>query len=118
MKHRVKYWSIARQRLGKHIPAEAYVRNNRSSIAMQRISKQAYLPIERLCFLRRPYRGVIKETKNVVWGSCLEFGRVLEMEAEGDWEEMRRNELDCAKKTSSVIGRYSEMVISPLPGYD
>jgi hypothetical protein len=32
---------IARQRLGKHIPAEANARNNREYIARQRISKQA-----------------------------------------------------------------------------
>jgi hypothetical protein len=51
---------IARQRLGKHIPAEAYARNNRTSIARQRISKQAFSTIERLCFLRGPCRGVIK----------------------------------------------------------
>jgi hypothetical protein len=30
---------IARQRLGKHIPAEAYAHNNKASIARQRISK-------------------------------------------------------------------------------
>jgi TolB-like protein len=29
---------IARQRLGKHIPAEAYARNNRTSSAKQQIS--------------------------------------------------------------------------------
>jgi hypothetical protein len=36
--------------------------------------------------------------------SCYrELGRVLEMAVEGDEEEMARNELDCAKKTSCVI---------------
>jgi hypothetical protein len=35
----VTYIPIARQRLGKHIPSEAYVRNNRTSNARQRISK-------------------------------------------------------------------------------
>jgi hypothetical protein len=34
----VTYGSIARQRLGKHIPAEAYVRNSRTSIARQQVS--------------------------------------------------------------------------------
>jgi hypothetical protein len=33
----------------------------------------------------------------------LELGRVLEMAVEGDWEEMARKELDCAKKTSCMI---------------
>jgi hypothetical protein len=37
---------IARQRLGKHIPAEENARNNRTSIARQRISKNASLTIE------------------------------------------------------------------------
>jgi hypothetical protein len=38
----VAYILIARQRLGKHIPAEAYVRNNRMSITRQRISKEVF----------------------------------------------------------------------------
>jgi hypothetical protein len=37
----VTYRPIARQRLGKHIPAGANTRNNRTSIARQRISKHA-----------------------------------------------------------------------------
>jgi hypothetical protein len=37
---------IARQRLGKHIPAQAYARNNRTLIARQRISKHASLTRE------------------------------------------------------------------------
>jgi hypothetical protein len=40
------YTPIARQRLGKHIPAQVYVRNNRTSIARQRVSKHASLTIE------------------------------------------------------------------------
>jgi hypothetical protein len=59
---------IARQRLGKHIPAEVYSRNNRMTIARQRISKQAFSTIERPCFLRRPYRGVIKGRKKELSG--------------------------------------------------
>jgi hypothetical protein len=35
----VTYRSIARQRIGKHIPAGANVRNNRTPIARQQISK-------------------------------------------------------------------------------
>jgi hypothetical protein len=60
IKYIVTYILIARQRLGKHIPAEAYASNNRTSIARQRISKQAFSTIERLRFLRCPCRGVIK----------------------------------------------------------
>jgi hypothetical protein len=37
---------IARQRLGEHIPEEANIRNNRTFIARQRISKHASLTIE------------------------------------------------------------------------
>jgi hypothetical protein len=54
----VTYRPIARQRPGKHIPAEAYARSNRASIAKQLISKQIST-IKRLCFLRGPSRGVI-----------------------------------------------------------
>jgi hypothetical protein len=38
---RVTYRPIDKQRLGKHIPAEANARHNRTSIARQRISKHA-----------------------------------------------------------------------------
>jgi hypothetical protein len=51
---------IARQRLGKHIPVEAYARNNSTSIAKQRVSKQAFSTIEGQCFLRGPCRWVIR----------------------------------------------------------
>jgi hypothetical protein len=34
---------------------------DRASIAIQRISKQAFSTIERLCFLRGPYKVVIKK---------------------------------------------------------
>jgi hypothetical protein len=39
--HIVTYKPIARQRFGKHIPAGAKARNNRTYIVRQRISKQA-----------------------------------------------------------------------------
>jgi hypothetical protein len=42
----VLYIHSARQRLGKHIPAEANARNNKTSIAGQRLSKHASLTIE------------------------------------------------------------------------
>jgi exoribonuclease II len=38
--------SIARQPLGKHIPAQAYARNNRTLIARPRISKHTSLTIQ------------------------------------------------------------------------
>jgi hypothetical protein len=39
------YWLIARQRLGKHIHAQAYANNNMASIARQRVIKQAFSTI-------------------------------------------------------------------------
>jgi hypothetical protein len=41
LKYIVTYRSIARQRLGKHIPVGANGRNNEASIARQRIRKHA-----------------------------------------------------------------------------
>jgi hypothetical protein len=40
------YVLIARQRLSKHIPVEANARNNKTSIAVHRISKHASLATE------------------------------------------------------------------------
>jgi hypothetical protein len=107
------------QLLGKHIPAEAYARKNNTSIARQRISKQAFSRIETLCFLRGPCRGVIKgRRKSFESCFCQELGRVLEMAVQGDWEQMAKKELDCAKKTSHMIWSDSETVINLLPGHD
>jgi hypothetical protein len=53
--------SIATQWLGKHIAVEMYARNNGTSIARKRISKQAFLTIEMLCFMRGLCRVIIKE---------------------------------------------------------
>jgi hypothetical protein len=64
----VMYRPIARQRLDKHIPAEAYARKNRRSIGRQRFSKQVFSTIEGLHFLHGPYRGVIKgQRKSFEW---------------------------------------------------
>jgi hypothetical protein len=57
--YNVMYRSVARQRLSKHIPGETYTRN-RTSIARQLISKEAFSTIERLCFLHGPCRDVTK----------------------------------------------------------
>jgi hypothetical protein len=79
----VTYRLIGRQRLDKHIPAEANTRNNTTSIARQQISKQAST-IESLFSawsVPRCYKG----TKEVVLVSCYrELGRVLEMTVQGD----------------------------------
>jgi hypothetical protein len=86
--HNVMYRLIARQRLGKYIPAEAYAPDSRSSIARQRIRKQAST-IERLCFLRGLCLGVIKGQRRSFESVVVELvvkkmGRILEMAVECD----------------------------------
>jgi hypothetical protein len=60
--HIVTYSSIASQRLGKHIPAQAYARNNRSSIASQRLGKhipaQAYARNNRSSIAKQAFSTV------------------------------------------------------------
>jgi hypothetical protein len=56
----VTHRPIVRQRPGKHIPAQAYARNKKTSIARQRISKQAFSAIE-AAFLRGPCKVVIQK---------------------------------------------------------
>jgi hypothetical protein len=131
----VTYRSIARQRLGKHIPAEANVRNNRTSIIRQWISKGASLTIEAVSSgwsMQSGYKEALSWGESVaarssqgatedefIWVRCFRgLGPVLELAAGGDSEEMARKELDCDKKTSFVIWSDSESVINPLPGYD
>jgi hypothetical protein len=58
--HIVRYRTIPSQRLGKHIPAQAYARKNRTSIDRQWICKQSFSTIERICFVRGRCRRVIK----------------------------------------------------------
>jgi hypothetical protein len=70
----VAYRPLAMQRLGKD------ARKNRTSIARQRISKQALSTIERLRFLRGPCRGIIKRQRKsfelVVVENWVEFWRL------------------------------------------
>jgi hypothetical protein len=68
----VAYRPIARQRLGKHIPAGASARN-RTSTARHRSCKHSFPTIERLYFLRCPCKVVIKKSSEA--GSSNE-GRV------------------------------------------
>jgi hypothetical protein len=46
----VRAMTIARQRVAKHIPAEASKRNSRTSIARQRRGKHAFVTIEEAVF--------------------------------------------------------------------
>jgi hypothetical protein len=59
----VTYRPIARQRLAKHILAGVNARNNRTSIARQRIIKQAFSTKKRLCFMRGPGQGIMKRQR-------------------------------------------------------
>jgi hypothetical protein len=111
------YRPIARQRLGKHIPSGANTRNNRTSIARQPISKQAFSTTERLFFLHDPCRDVIKGQRRsfeLVVKNWVEFWRWQSKVIEKKWQERNWT----AKKTSCVILSDSEAVINPLPGYD
>jgi hypothetical protein len=82
----VTYIPIARQRLDKHIPAETYAQNNRTSIARQRNNKEAFSTIRRLCFRRDPCRAVIK-------GQRRSFELVVE-----NWVEFWRWQLKVIEK--------------------
>jgi hypothetical protein len=101
---------IARQRVGEHIPAGAYERNNRTSIARQRISKQAWT-IEGLCFLRSPWRGVIKgQRMSFEWAAVekwVEFWRWQSEMVEKKWQDMKRYDTGIPNKENEIIwGNY------------
>jgi hypothetical protein len=51
--------AIARQRVAKHIPAEAKARNNRTSIGRQRRGKHAFATIEEAAFSMDPPQDYI-----------------------------------------------------------
>jgi hypothetical protein len=99
--------SIARQRLGKHIPEEANARNNRTSIARLRINKHAFLTREAVSSAC-PCKVVIKkgsvgksqlseaervQLKKSSFESCccrewVEFWRWHSKKIENKWQEM------------------------------
>jgi hypothetical protein len=65
---------IARQRLDKHIHAEANGRNNRTSIAKQRISKHASLTIQTVfCVVRERWLYRRVQVKRVSCQKLREF---------------------------------------------
>jgi hypothetical protein len=81
----VMYRPIARQRLGKHIPAGANARNSRTQLLGNgSINTTKTIPDHiRQCFPWGPPRGYItRSSKGVV--SCRELGRVLAMAVAGD----------------------------------
>jgi hypothetical protein len=81
---------IASQRLGKHIPAEANARNNKTSTATQGISKHSSLTIEVVFSVWSVQSGYKEEYRS--WqeqhriSSCQELVRVLELAA-AEWQE-------------------------------
>jgi hypothetical protein len=116
----VTYGSIARQRLGKHIPAGAKARNNTTSITTQRINKHASSSIEAV-FSGWPVQSV--QQHRVKFGISFrqklrELSRNGSSSGDGILRrQMARKEFDCDKKTC-VIRIFSGTVINPLPGYD
>jgi hypothetical protein len=71
--HIMKYGPIARQRLGKQIPARAYLRNRLASVAGQRVSKQAFSLIEAVFSAWSVQSGYIE-----VFGSIEQYRIVVE----------------------------------------
>jgi hypothetical protein len=123
----VTYTAIARQRLGKHIPAQANARNYRISIAKQRISKQASLTVEAMFsawFVRNGYE------EEFSWEELVEFrdanlpgyelgSREIDLSRVfgiGSCRIMARKKIGCEKKTPCLLKW--QTVINPLPGYD
>jgi hypothetical protein len=99
------YGLIVRQRLSKHITVEPYARNNRTSITRQLTTKQAFSTIDRLSFLRGPYRGVIN-------GQRRSFELVVR-----SWESSVEDEfiwVSCSRVESSPV----EFRDCSLPGYE
>jgi hypothetical protein len=66
------YRPVDRQRLGKHIPAEANARNSRTSFARQTISKHASLTIKDVLSLW-PVQSGYREVFGSIESSRVEF---------------------------------------------
>jgi hypothetical protein len=109
--------SIARQRLGKDIPARANARKNKTSIAIQRISKHSSLTTKAVFSVWSVQRGYKK-----VFGSTEQLlSRTWSSSGDGSPRRLRRN----GKK--GIILRKEDFICdlklqrdcnNPLPGYD
>jgi hypothetical protein len=109
--HIVMCTHIARQLLSKHTPMEANACNSRTSIARQQISKHASLKIQAV-FCVACAKWLQRSVQQHRVSCCQEFGRVLELAVQGDWEEMTRNKLCSERKTPCAIWRYRETGIT------
>jgi hypothetical protein len=139
MKTVVTYRPIARQRLGKHIPAQAYAHDNRTYIARQRRGIHVSSTIQTVFSVGSVPKGYKRHSQKTrpsssreVEKSKVEFrdaslpgyelvSRGIELSrvfGVGSCRIMARKELGGAKKTSRVLWSYSETVINPLPGCD
>jgi hypothetical protein len=74
LEHTVTCIPIARQRLGKHIPAETNKRNNRTSIARQWISKHASLRTEAVFSAWSVQSGYKEVFSCIKWSEESSFG--------------------------------------------
>jgi hypothetical protein len=108
MFHIVTCIPIARQRLGKDIPARANARKNMTSIARQRISKHASLTIE------AAVQSGYTEVFSIVDSEESSFGTSAIRDMISDLNWVGR----CRIKARQELGGYNETLISPLPGYD
>jgi hypothetical protein len=83
--------TIARQGLGKHILAQVYAHNNRTSIASQQTSKEAFSTREGLCFLLGlswVIKGQRRSFELLVVEKMIEFWRWRLMVIAKKWKEI------------------------------
>jgi hypothetical protein len=114
----------ARQRLGKHIPAEAKASNNRTSIARQQISKHASLIIVAVFCVARANWLLRSVQQHRVIESSFETPACRDVDLgteELNWVQLQNNSKNgirrCKEDFVCVIWSDSETVINPLPGY-
>jgi bisphosphoglycerate-independent phosphoglycerate mutase (AlkP superfamily) len=123
----VAYRIIARQRLDKHILAGANARNTRTSVAVQRISKEASLTIKAVFSAWSAQSGYKEVFSSIKWSEDSSFETVAwqnmslgaeELNWVGSCRMKARKELGCEKKAVCMIWRYRETVRNTLQGYD
>jgi hypothetical protein len=125
---------IARQWLGKHVPAVNTPQQSRGRFLCGRRRDRGAVNTTKIirdnrrrCFPWGPCRVVIKkcsavENSSRTWWVEFETPACRDVSLELNWviscRIRARRELGCAKKTSCVIWSYNGTVINPLPRYD